>query len=338
MKRNINTREIDVGVVGLGLMGTSVITALLISGHNVKAIAPLAIDMIAGPKRIKDQLKHCQKAELLSESIDCYLDRLVVSEDYSRLSSCQLILECVIEEILVKEAVYKKITDEVPGDAIIASNTSAIPISELQKHLLNPQRFLGVHWAEPAYMTRFLEITCGDQTSPALAAWVFELAHQWSKEPTLLRKDIRGFVTNRLMYAIYREMFSLIERGEATVESVDKAFRYDAGSWMTLMGVFRRLDFVGLADHHEIFKNIFPTLCNSNDVPPLMQQMVKEKLRGTQDAKGLYKYTPGEARAWDEAFAMFNKDIYKIAALYPYDSRDTKPTHDGVNNDGANHE
>lgn len=348
MNININTREIDVGVVGLGLMGSSVVTALLISGHKVKAIAPLAIDMVAGPKRIKDQLRHCQKAELLSEDIDSYLSRLTVTEDYASLSSCQLILECVIEEIEVKDSVYKKITDHARANAVIASNTSAIPISQLQRHVVNPERFLGIHWAEPAYMTRFMEITCGEKTLQAHAAWVFELAHHWSKEPTLLRKDIRGFVTNRLMYAIYREMFSLIEKGEATVESVDKAFRYDAGSWMTLMGVFRRLDYVGFSDHYEIFKNVFPTLSNEDGVPAMMQQMVKEKLRGTLDASGLYNYTPGEARAWDEAFAMFNKDIYKLAALYPYDSRRTKATHpttktvdddrDGINNGGINNE
>ena len=326
MDNRIDTNEIRIGVVGLGLMGSSVVTALLVAGHRVKAIAPLPGDMVLAHERILEQLTHCNKAGLLTEPIDWYLKRMVISEDYANLSNCKVVLECVIEEMKVKESVYKKITDVTTFDTIIASNTSAIPISCLQKNIPHPERFLGIHWAEPAYMTRFLEITCGNKTSARYATWIFELAHHWGKEPTLLRKDIRGFVTNRLMYAIYREMFSLIEKGEATVEDVDKVFRYDAGSWITLMGIFRRMDFMGLKDFHQIFENIFPILCNDEKVPELMQELVKKKLRGTMDAQGLYPYTAEEAKEWDEAFALFNEDIYRLAAIYPYDRIDKKST------------
>lgn len=319
MNNNIKTSEISIGVVGLGLMGSSVVTALLIAGHRVKAIAPLPGDMAFARQRIEEQLMHCDNANLLTAPITFYLTQLIVSEDYSNLSNCKVVLECVIEEIEAKESVFKKIAAQVTCDTIIASNTSAIPISYLQRNIPYPERFLGIHWAEPAYMTRFLEITCGNKTSIKYAAWILDLAHQWGKEPTLLRKDIRGFVTNRLMYAIYREMFYIVHNHEATVEDVDKAFRYDAGSWITMMGIFRRMDFLGLKDFQEIFKNVFPTLCNDDDIPELMKEMLRQKLRGTQDAKGLYQYSAEEAKAWDEAFALFNQDIYKLAALYPSD-------------------
>lgn len=317
MKNNISTSEIVVGVVGLGLMGSSVATALLISGHRVKAIAPLSADMQFAHRRLADQLAHCERAGLLSEKRDFYERRVTVSEDYSQLSSCRVVLECVVEDIDTKAVVYKKITDVVTCDAIIASNTSAIPISDLQRHVKNPDRFLGIHWAEPAYMTRFLEITCGQKTSAKYATWVFDLAHEWGKEPTLLRKDIRGFVTNRLMYAIYREMFAVIANGHATIEDVDKAFRYDVGSWITLMGIFRRMDYLGLNDLQRTFENLFPLLCNDTDVPTVMKHIVAKELKGTQDAGGLYEYTHAEAKAWGEAFARFNEDIYKLAARYP---------------------
>lgn len=326
--QNIITSEIDVGVVGLGLMGSSVVTALLTSGHSVTAIAPLPMDMTSVHSRLRDQLFHCEDAGLLDAKPDQYLRRVTVSECYSDLSKCQVVLECVVEDPDIKAAVYKRITDAVGTDTIIATNTSAIPISDLQQRVEHPERFMGIHWAEPAYMTRFLEITCGTRTSPAIADWIFALAHQWGKEPTLLRKDIRGFVTNRLMYAIYREMFSLIERGEATTEDVDKAFRYDAGSWMTLMGIFRRMDYLGPADFHRAFKNIFPTLSNEEAVPERMKQIVEEKLKGTADARGLYTYTKEEARAWDQAFARFNEDIFKLASRYPL-RRDQNPVETG---------
>lgn len=317
MKNRIRTDEISVGVVGLGLMGSSVVTALLISGHEVEAIAPLPADIETAYERILAQLNHSSHTRLLEEPVNWYLKRLRISEDYSTLSNCKVVLECVIEEISVKERVYQKIADHVTCDTIIASNTSAIPISHLQKNIRYPERFLGIHWAEPAYMTRFLEITCGVKTSVKYAKWIFDLAHEWGKEPTLLRRDLRGFVTNRLMYAIYREMFSLIDKGEATIDDVDKAFRYDAGSWMTLMGIFRRMDVIGLKDFHQIFQNVFPTLCNDDGVPSLMQHMVDQKARGTMSAKGLYTYSPEEADQWDRAFAEFNADIFRLAARYP---------------------
>lgn len=320
MTNNIKPGEISIGVVGLGLMGSSVVAALLLAHHKVKAIAPIPEDMPLAYGRIREQLIHCNKSGLLSRPVDSYLEQLVISEDYTQLKGCSLVLECVIEITEIKESVYKKIAAEVTTDTIIASNTSAIPISVLQKYIPHPERFLGIHWAEPAYMTRFLEITCGDLTLTEHADWVFKISHHWGKEPTLLRKDIRGFIANRLMYAVYREMFHMVENEEATIEDVDKAFQYDAGSWMTFMGIFRRMDFLGLADYPEIFRNIFPKLCNDNKVPGLMQKMVKIKARGTQDAQGLYNYTVEEAKQWNEAFALFNQDIYELAVLYPSDT------------------
>jgi 3-hydroxybutyryl-CoA dehydrogenase len=187
----------------------------------------------------------------------------------------------------------------------------------LQQLVSGPERFLGIHWAEPAYATRFMEITCGEKTCMEYAEWIFRIAHSWDKEPTLLKKDIRGFITNRLMYAVYRELFQLIEQGRTSMEDADKAFRYDAGSWITLMGIFRRMDFTGLTDWAVILKSIFPTLSNQNTVPKVMQEMVDVHARGTQNLKGLYTYSVEEAREWDQAFALFNKDIFQLASLYP---------------------
>lgn len=317
MEHNVPVNQIPVGVVGLGLMGSSIVAALLIAGHPVKAIAPLPVDMELAPQRISDQLTHCEKADLLAHPPTYYLSRLTITDSYDQLQDCRLVLECVIENLAIKETVYQKIEAVVTPDAVIASNTSAIPISILQQYVTQPGRFLGIHWAEPAYMTRFMEITCGERTEMRYADWAFQLAHQWQKEPTLLRKDIRGFVTNRLMYAAYREALHLIETNETTMEDADKAFRYDLGSWVTLMGIFRRLDYTGLQDLPEIFSTIFPKLSNDDQVPPLMQRMIDLQVRGTQSVQGLYSYTPEEARQWDEAFAVFNQDIYQLAAQYP---------------------
>ncbi|AHF16198.1 3-hydroxyacyl-CoA dehydrogenase family protein [Niabella soli] len=315
--RSIKIKDTNIGVVGLGLMGTSFITTLLMTGHKVIAIAPLTEDMEVAPERINNQLLLCEKTGLLKRPVEAYLSQLVISENYELLGSCDLVVECVIEHLEIKKGVYKKVESVVWDHTIIASNTSAIPISELQKDLIHPERFLGIHWAEPSYFTRFMEVTLGENTAPQYAQWVYELAHYWGKEPTLLRKDIRGFITNRLMYAVYREGLNIVQSGQATLEDIDKAFRYDAGSWMTLMGVFRRMDYLGLKDYAETFKAIFPALCNDEHVPALMQRMVDINARGVQNLSGLYQYSAEEAKKWEEAFILFNEEIYRLAAEYP---------------------
>jgi 3-hydroxybutyryl-CoA dehydrogenase len=310
--------NVHVGVVGLGLMGSSIVAALLVAGHSVIAIAPIAEEAKEGSLRVSHQLDQCREAGLISNK-DFYIEHLTVSEDYRVLSTCSLVIECVIEHLEIKASVYQKITDVVSETTIIGSNTSAIPVSVLQKRVANPERFLGIHFAEPAFMTRFLEITCGEQTASEKANEIFELAHHWGKEPTLLKKDIRGFITNRLMYAVYREIFHVVETGKATQENVDKAFRYDAGSWITLMGIFRRMDFLGLKDFDTMMRDVFPRLSNSEAVPEIMQEMVAKKARGVYNGQGIYNYAHGEAEQWEEAFASFNGEIHKLAAAYSAD-------------------
>ncbi|WP_209329689.1 3-hydroxyacyl-CoA dehydrogenase family protein [Lunatimonas salinarum] len=306
--------EIELGVVGLGLMGSSIVVALLIAGHPVRGVAPIPSDMEDAELRITKQLKHAEESSLLHQPISHYLSRLTLSEDFGILRDCKIVQECVVERQEIKALMYRKIAEATKGKAIISSNTSAIPISVLQELVPNPERFLGVHWAEPAYLTRFLEITKGAKTAEEPARWVFELAHFWDKEPTFLQRDIRGFVTNRLMYAVYREAFHLIETKGATVEDVDKSFRYDAGSWITAMGLMKRMDLLGLADFRVALIRLFPELSNSTEVPALMRRMVEEEARGIQNARGLYPYTEKEAGEWERAFAAFNKEIYKLAA------------------------
>ena len=145
---------------------------------------------------------------------------------------------------------------------------------------------------------------------------MMELGERWGKEPTLLRKDIRGFITNRLMYAVYREALTLIEAGHTTIGDADKAFRYDVGSWVTLMGIFRRLDLMGLKDYADGYRLLLQQLNNTHEVPAIMQHIVELKGRGIHNQTGLYTYSDQEVKAWEEAFAQFNADIYRLAAQY----------------------
>ncbi|MDP4284037.1 MAG: 3-hydroxyacyl-CoA dehydrogenase family protein [Bacteroidota bacterium] len=316
---SIITKEIPVGVVGLGLMGCSIATCLLMAGHPVIAVAPISSDMESAESRILNHLIKSREQGLVKEAPEYYLKSLVVTEDYTSLKPCILVIESTIENEDIKKSVYSKIEAEITNDALIASNTSAIPISILQKLTTRPERFLGLHWAEPSHTTRFLEVICGDLSDIQKGEYLYELSHLWGKEPTLVKKDIRGFITNRIMYAMYREAFYLVENGYASVEDVDRACRNNAGYWMTLVGLFRWMDLTGVAAYHNVIKDIFPTLSNSTEMPKLIDDIVKAGGKGVANGQGFYSYTPEEAKLWEETFSEFSYEIRELALKYPFD-------------------
>jgi 3-hydroxybutyryl-CoA dehydrogenase len=312
----INTSEIPVAVVGLGLMGCSITTCLLMAGHPVVAIAPIIQDMDHAETRITHHLRNSKQARLIQDDPEKYLQRLVISMDYALLKDCRLVIECTIENEDIKKTVYDKIESVIAADALLVSNTSAIPISILQKQTRYPDRFFGLHWAEPSHTTRFLEVICGDESDIQKGEYLYELSHEWNKEPTLVRKDIRGFISNRLMYAMYREAFFLVENGYASVEDIDRACRNNAGYWMTLLGVFGWMDLTGVPAYHNVMKELFPTLNNSTEVPKLIDDIVKDGGRGILNGKGFYDYPPEKAKLFEETFTEFSFEISRLAAKY----------------------
>ncbi|GGB82881.1 3-hydroxyacyl-CoA dehydrogenase family protein [Dyadobacter sediminis] len=315
----MNTNEIPVGIVGLGLMGCSIVSCLLIAGHPVIAIAPISADLQHAEKRIREHLENSAEKGIIPNDPEFYLKNLIITEDYAILKPCRLVNECTIENIDIKESVYKKIEKVISADALLTSNTSAIPISKLQKLTSYPERFLGLHWTEPAHTTRFLEIICGDETDLKNGEYLYELSHLWGKEPILVRKDIAGFITNRLMYAMYREAISLVENGYATIEDIDRSCRNNAGYFMTFVGVFRWMDLTGVPAYHTVMKNLLPTLNNSTEVPELIDKVVREGGRGVANSHGFYEYEPGEAEMWEETFKEFTYQIRELALKYPAD-------------------
>ncbi|MBL7873665.1 MAG: 3-hydroxyacyl-CoA dehydrogenase family protein [Cyclobacteriaceae bacterium] len=319
MQEKIDSEKITIGVVGLGLMGCSITTCLLMANHTVVAVAPIAVDMQHASNRIQHHLIKSKEEGLINLPPGYYFNRLTITEDYSKLNLCSLVIECTLEDVEIKKQVYSKIEAVISSDAILTSNTSAIPISLLQDLTTTPERFFGLHWAEPSHTTRFLEVICGDKSNISQGEYLYELSHLWGKEPTLVRKDIRGFITNRLMYAMYREACYLVENGYATLEDVDRACRNNPGYWMTLVGVFRWMDLTGIDAYHRVMKDLLPTLSNETTIPKLIDDVVKAGGKGVSNAKGFYSYTPEEAELWEATFREFTFEIRKLALKYPAD-------------------
>ncbi len=319
MNQSIDPTTIHTGVVGLGLMGCSITTCLLMAEHPVVAIAPIPDDLIHAQNRITSHLMKSQEEGLINNPPAYYLAKLTLTEDFKELKNCRLVIECTLENIDIKKRMYDKIEAVIASDALLTSNTSAIPISLLQKQTRYPSRFFGLHWTEPSHTTRFLEVICGDLSDVSKAEYLYELSHLWGKEPILVRKDIRGFITNRLMYAMYREAFYLVENGYATIEDVDRSCRNNAGYFMTLVGVFRWMDLTGVPAYHTVMKDLLPDLNNSTTIPGLIDDIVKKGGKGVANAQGFYEYTDEEARLWEETYKEFSYEIRKLALKYPAD-------------------
>lgn len=315
LKNEIN----EIAVVGIGLMGCSIITALLMAGNKVIALAPQPVDMSNAPQKIIHYLRDAYENGFSIYTADENMARLTFTEEYADIKNCCIAMECVSENLEIKKQVYLQIEKHISPTAILTSNTSALPITILKDYVKYPNRFIGMHWAEPAFTTKFLEIVCSPVTDIELAEYLYELAGTWGKEPTLVRKDIRGFITNRIMYAMYREAFFLVENGYATIEDVDRTCRNDGGHWMPFCGLFRYMDITGLQAYYSVMKDLFPTLNNQAHVPTLIADIADKGGNGIINGKGFYNYTEEEAAEWEKAYEEFAFDISRLSAKYPID-------------------
>ena len=309
--------ECDAGVVGLGLMGTSITACLLAAGHPVIGIETDAIRRRKVKGNILSSLRKLAKEGFLGRDPTQLIKNLKVSSSYAHLADARIVIESTTESVPVKIKVLRTIESLVSPSTLIGTNTSAIPITRLQKKMAHPERVLGMHWDEPAHVTIFMEIVQGDLTSPAFANLAARIAEQWwGKEPSRVRKDIRGFITNRLSYAMFREACYLVDSGAATIEDVDRSLRNDVGWWMGLVGPFRYMDLMGVRAYRAVMRGLLPELSCGKKIPPLMRKATQAGGNGVSTGKGFYSYTPADRKAWEKRFVDYTYEMRRLAEKY----------------------
>jgi 3-hydroxybutyryl-CoA dehydrogenase len=306
-------------------MGSSIVACLLAAGHPVIGVEKDKSQRAKAQRRVATLLRNMAKERLLQDPVDEAMARFRVAADVAELAESQIVIESILENGAEKRMLLGSIEESVRRNVPIGCNTSALPISILQKDARNPKRILGIHWAEPAHTTRFLEVICGDLTSPAIARQVLALSRHWGKEPTFLRRDIRGFITNRCFYALLREAFHLVENGYATVADVDRSLRNDLGYWITFAGPFRFMDLTGVSAYATVASELFPELSNATEVPATLRQLAESGAKGVSNRRGFYKYRNGQAERWEKLFLAFSYRIRALAEQYPEDVGDRRP-------------
>jgi 3-hydroxybutyryl-CoA dehydrogenase len=316
------SEKIPIGVVGLGLMGSSIVTCLLAAGHEVTALTRNIEKSGEARESILHFLVQLQDEGMLKEPPGAILTRLTVTGEYSLFAHHEIVIESIIENTEEKKRVFQQLENVLSPTAIIGTNTSAIPVTLLQNDLKYPERLLGIHWGEPAHVLRFLEVICGEKTDIKNAEKIVMLAEEWGKEPSLVRKDIRGFITNRLMYAMLREAIYLVENNYATLEDIDRACRNDMGYWITFAGLFRFMDLTGIPAYLSVMKDLFPELNNSTKAPQFIEELVTSGAKGVSNAHGFYPYTKESAEEWEKQFIKFTYEIRKLAEKFPKNAGD----------------
>lgn len=309
----VNAAQPSVGVVGLGLLGRGIAACLLGHGFRVIACDREAASHDVARQHIAKALTQLTEHGSTSAAMQDWQQRYTDTTDMAVLADCGFVIESIHEDLNAKHEVFEQVEAVISPATPVGSNTSAIPISLLQQGRRHPQRFVGMHWGEPAHILRFLEIIRGEQTADAAFDATVKLAEALGKEPSLVQRDVRGFITNRLMYAMIREAFYLLETGVADAQTIDRSFRNDIGWWATLAGPFRWMDLTGISSYAAVMSELLPELCNSGEVPQTLQRMVDNGARGMDNGHGFYDYDADTAEHWRQTWMAFTWDIKALA-------------------------
>jgi 3-hydroxybutyryl-CoA dehydrogenase len=303
-----------VGVAGLGLLGRGIAGCLLAHGVPVVGydISPAerSTASIAIASAIKELIEHgyCDPS---AEST--WRKLYTEAKSIEELAPCQFLIESVVESAEAKAALFDQLEEILSPSTPIASNTSALPITLLQKDRKHPARFLGMHWAVPAYATRFLEIIRGELTDDCSIDAATRLALALGKDPCVVQQDIPGFIANRLGYAMYREACNLLELGVADAETIDRSFRNSVGLWATVCGPLRWIDLTGgPALYGAAMAGVLPTLSNATEIPEPLRAMIQAGATGIRNGHGFYSYTPSEAEAWQQ---IYHRQVWRVRKM-----------------------
>jgi len=303
-----------VGLVGLGFMGRGIAGCLLANGLRVISytLAQSEYDQArtAITQAIEELIEHAGfDAELRAEWPSRYRE----AASPEALADCDFIIESITESAEAKHQLFAQLETIVSPTTPIASNTSALPISLLQQGRQHPERFLGMHWAEPAHCTRFLELIRGVHTNDASLEAAQRLALQLKKDPCIVQQDIPGFIANRIGYAMYREACNLLALGVGDAETIDKAFRNSVGLWAGVCGPLRWIDLTGgPALYGKTMTGVLPTLSNSTEVPEPLASLMKAGATGIKDGHGFFSYSPEQAHTWEK---IYRDQVWRMRAI-----------------------
>ncbi len=207
------------------------------------------------------------------------------------LAGCQLVIEAAPEKLELKQELFAAFEQAVTPDAILASNTSGIPITKIAADLQNPERVVGMHWSNPPHMIPMIEVIPGDRTSQATVDATVKLVQDIGYH-AVVEREVPGFVENRILYAILRECLDLVDRGIVDAAGLDTNVRWGIGYKLAVIGPMELLDMAGLDIYKAVGTYLNPDLSTSGEVSSTILDLIEKGRLGMKTGGGLYDYTP----------------------------------------------
>jgi len=275
-----------IAVVGAGLMGHGIAQVFALNGHDVVMYDSVAATLATAKDRIATNLKDLgDDASAVQRVQPCAdLGDAVRDADY--------VVEAALEDLPLKQRLFGEIEAAARPDAIFASNTSVIPITAIMQALKNRARALGTHWWNPPYLVPLVEVIGTEWTSPDAIDWTIKLHAAIGKTPVHVKKDVPGFVGNRLQHALWRECIALVQNGICDAETVDTVIKASFGRRLAVLGPLENADLVGTDLTLAIHKTVLPDIDRTPGPLPYLESLVARGKLGMKSGEGFCKWTP----------------------------------------------
>lgn len=280
-----------IAIIGAGLMGHGLALVFARGGHEV-----VVTDAFAGAR---DNVKSRVAATLagLGEAVDC-VDRIAVAPELAAaVRDADIVIEAAPEKLALKQSLFSDMERHSRQDTILASNTSAIPIRQIAARVTAKHRVVGTHWWNPPYLVPLVEVVQAEETSAATVDRMMALLTKLGKVPVHVRKDVPGFVGNRLQHALWREAIALVEEGVCDAETVDLVVKNSFGRRLAVLGPLENADLVGTGLTLDIHNNVLAHLNHRPGPSPYLQGLVEAGRLGFKTGQGFRDWTDAEKTA-----------------------------------------
>ena len=275
-----------IAVIGAGLMGHGIAQVFALAGHDVTIYDSFEKTLATAKQRILANLKDLGGDQSAVERVTPVAGLAAAVRDAA------YVVEAVLEDLPLKQKLFAEIEQHVRSDTILASNTSVIPITGIMQGLKRRERALGTHWWNPPYLVPLVEVIETQWTAPEAVAFTMKLHADAGKKPAHVKKDVPGFIGNRLQHALWREAVSLVENGICDAETVDTVIKAAFGRRLAVLGPLENADMVGTDLTLAIHKIVLPAIDSRPRPSPYLEKLVAVGKLGFKSGEGFRKWPP----------------------------------------------
>lgn len=285
----------QIAVIGAGLMGHGIALTMARVGQYVTITDPLPEARASVAQRIADSLAHLGEEE---KSIARILKKIEICATLKgAVRAADVVFEAAPEKMALKQKIFAEVEAHAPRSAILASNTSVMPITQIMSGLTHKERAIGTHWWNPAHMIPLVEVISTEWTDAGVADRMMALLADAGKTPVRVARDVPGFIGNRLQHALWREAISLVERGICEARDVDTVIKSCFGRRLAVLGPLENADLVGIDLTLDIHSQVLADLEHRPGPSPLLQEMIEAGRLGMKTGGGFYDWNDETAQA-----------------------------------------